>query len=199
MDEPTNNLDKISRNILYDYVKSNKKGIIIVSHDRALLSKMDAILEITTKGINLYGGNYNFYQDQKNIELKVLEKDYLSAKNELEKEKRQAQINREKAEKRQSQGKQLRHSNSQSKMILDYMKSNSEKSLSKMATKNDRLLSDTQNSLESAKEKIEFKNTITASLDTTVVPNGKTVLKIQEFCFKYPNQTEFLIDRKSVV
>ena len=193
MDEPTNNLDKESRDILYQFIESTKKRFMIVSHDRTLFNRMDCMLEITSKEFHLYGGNYDFYQAQKTLELNALENAHSHAKHELEKQRTHAQMNREKAERRQSTGKNLRKSGSQAKILLDFQKSNAEKSLSTMQTKNARLLNDATSHLDSIKEKIEIKKLISASLDATNIPNGKTVLHIENLCFKYSAKSNFLI------
>lgn len=67
LDEPTNNLDGISRRILLEWIKNSDHGFIIVSHDRELLGSMDEMIELTTKGIHRYGGNYTMYDQQKSL------------------------------------------------------------------------------------------------------------------------------------
>ena len=74
-DEPTNNLDQASRAILSQYLAATTKGMLIVSHDRALLNNCDKIVELTTKGIEIYGGNYDFYQEQKAIKQQAIEQE----------------------------------------------------------------------------------------------------------------------------
>jgi len=68
LDEPTNNLDRDSRQALYDLITEFKGGILVVSHDRKLLSLMDQIVELTSLGVKTYGGNYEQYVAQKESE-----------------------------------------------------------------------------------------------------------------------------------
>lgn len=194
MDEPTNNLDRVSRAILYDFIGTCKKGLIVVSHDRKLLNKMDSIVEILSKGINLFGGNYDYYYRQKQIENEAIEKAYFYAKNQLKKEKHQVQINRQKSEKRASSGQRLRDKSDQPKMLLDKMEDDAQNSVSKINTKNQRILKNAQTVLDNVKENLEIKESITASLDKTDVPNGKSVLIIENLFFKYTDQNDFLIN-----
>ena len=44
----------------------------MVSHDRVLLNLLSTMLELERKGIVLYGGNYDFYKEQKEIHLNAL-------------------------------------------------------------------------------------------------------------------------------
>ena len=54
LDEPTNNLDVHSRRILNTWMMQSDAGFLIISHDRDLLSGVDAIVELTEKGVELY-------------------------------------------------------------------------------------------------------------------------------------------------
>ena len=86
MDEPTNHLDTGSRDKLYDFIRSSRATILIVSHDRTLLNLLPYTCELDRSKITLYGGNYDFYKEQKEIALAALQ-NQLSEK---EKELRQA-------------------------------------------------------------------------------------------------------------
>lgn len=67
LDEPTNNLDTSSRRLLYSAIRVWKKGLLVVSHDRELLNSMEKILEISSLGLEVYGGNYDAYLEQKEL------------------------------------------------------------------------------------------------------------------------------------
>lgn len=59
LDEPTNNLDREGRKAVVDQLANWRRGAIIVSHDRALLETMDAIVELTSLEARRYGGNWS--------------------------------------------------------------------------------------------------------------------------------------------
>lgn len=191
-DEPTNNLDKESRDILYHYIVNSTKGIIAISHDRTLLNKMDNIIEITTNNINTYGGNFEHFKAQKKINLQALQQDYKNAKSAINKTKLSIQKSQEKHEQRQSKGKSLRKKNSQSKIILDSMKSRSEKSQSKMFIKEERLINNAQSTLSNIKEKIEANSVSHIALDKTYIPKNKIVLSIDNISFNYKHEKRLI-------
>lgn len=85
LDEPTNNLDEETKQIIYNFIVSYKKGMIIVSHDRTLLEKISKIYELTKHGIETYGGNYNFYEAKKNHDKEILEQQKSFLNNEKKK------------------------------------------------------------------------------------------------------------------
>jgi ATPase subunit of ABC transporter with duplicated ATPase domains len=71
-DEPTNHLDETSRRLLYRYIRQSSATIVVVSHDITLLNQLQITCELSEHGIRSYGGNYSFYQEQKEIEDKSL-------------------------------------------------------------------------------------------------------------------------------
>lgn len=63
LDEPTNHLDMASRDALTDILQDYKGTLILVSHDRYLLSQVtDHTLDIRKKGVVAYPGNYAEYR-----------------------------------------------------------------------------------------------------------------------------------------
>ena len=66
IDEPTNHLDEDSRKQISEYLKQQKIGYIVVSHDREFLNEVtDHILALENKQIHLYQGNYASYEATK--------------------------------------------------------------------------------------------------------------------------------------
>jgi lincosamide and streptogramin A transport system ATP-binding/permease protein len=65
IDEPTNHLDNESKNNIQEYLK-NKKGFILVSHDRKLLDgTVDHILAINNTNIEIQRGNFSTWKENK--------------------------------------------------------------------------------------------------------------------------------------
>lgn len=75
LDEPSNHLDFESRELLYDFIRSTKSTLIVVSHDRKLLNILNKVCELSKNGITVYGGNFDFYTEQKQIEQNALVQD----------------------------------------------------------------------------------------------------------------------------
>ncbi len=66
LDEPTNHLDFKTMQWLESYLKSYKKAVIVVSHDRYFLDAIaDTIYEIERTRSTRYVGNYTKYLEQK--------------------------------------------------------------------------------------------------------------------------------------
>ncbi|AYQ39744.1 ABC transporter ATP-binding protein [Burkholderia aenigmatica] len=68
LDEPTNHLDTPGRAWLRAALDGWRGGVVIVSHDRALLADVQRIVELTPQGVRSYGGNYALYRAQRDAE-----------------------------------------------------------------------------------------------------------------------------------
>ncbi|MBR6364233.1 MAG: ABC-F family ATP-binding cassette domain-containing protein [Alphaproteobacteria bacterium] len=83
LDEPTNNLDTDARQRFFSALESYPFGVVIVSHDRELLQHMDKIIEMTNGQLRVYGGNYDFYVNQKRIESENLQSKYTDSEKKI--------------------------------------------------------------------------------------------------------------------
>lgn len=77
LDEPTNHLDLPSIEWLEKYLLHYQGSVIIVSHDRWFLDRMvTKIVEVFQQQIHIYGGNYSFYQKEKELRMDLQQKAY---------------------------------------------------------------------------------------------------------------------------
>ncbi|MDF2453704.1 MAG: ATPase component of transporter with duplicated ATPase domain [Bacteroidota bacterium] len=66
MDEPTNHLDVTVIEWLEDYLRSYKKSILLVTHDRYFLDEVcDRIIEIDNHNLYEYKGKFAYYMEKK--------------------------------------------------------------------------------------------------------------------------------------
>ena len=76
LDEPTNHLDIEAIEWIENYLKSYKKNIVVVSHDRMFLDNIcNVIYDVENKSVERYEGNYTDFVEQKeiNYQLKLAE------------------------------------------------------------------------------------------------------------------------------
>mgnify|MGYP005799435519 CR=1 FL=1 len=85
-DEPSSNLDIASIQYLIKRFKEFIGTILLISHDRRLLDEVcSKIIEIDNSKINIYLGNYTDYKNQKEMEIKTKEDNYIKYIKEKEK------------------------------------------------------------------------------------------------------------------
>ena len=100
LDEPTNNLDQATRQRLYGALQEWKGCLLVASHDRELLDRMEQIAELTPSGLRLYGGGYAFYRETQEAERRAAEQQARNLRSELKREKRDMQQARERTARR---------------------------------------------------------------------------------------------------
>lgn len=193
LDEPTNHLDQKNRQQLYHLIKQWRGGMVVVSHDRALLNLMDEIIELTQLGAKKYGGNYDHYDELKKLEESAKLRQLEDAQKNLQHTRHMIQSTHEKHNQKQAYGRALRKSGSVDKMTANSKRGRSERTQSKMLIKNNRMMDEAQSQLYSAREKIEINEKIHIHLPNTVVPKGKVIVDIQNLNFNYPGVTQKII------
>lgn len=96
MDEPTNHLDIDSKEILEDAILDFEGTCLIISHDRYFLNKIATkILDMKKDGMDLYLGNYDYYQEKlKEMNLTEEEKTTVT-KTQIKKERKKEKLKRD--------------------------------------------------------------------------------------------------------
>lgn len=185
LDEPTNNLDIESRELLYKTLSSLHIGMLVISHDRNLLSLMDQIMELSTLGLKTYGGNYNYYHEQKLIEQEAKKRQLEDAQKFLKKTKKEAQKKKEFHQKKVSYGKKSRLSRSHPKMWYNAQKERSEKSKEKLTRTIDRQLQTAKKQVSQASKNVEDFDILKIKFAEVELPAKKIVADIKDLTFGY--------------
>ena len=96
MDEPTNHLDIDSKEILEDAILDFEGTLLIISHDRYFLNKIASkILDMKADGVDLYLGNYDYYQEKlREMSLTEEEKSTVT-KTQIKKERKKEKLKRD--------------------------------------------------------------------------------------------------------
>ena len=188
MDEPTNHLDSSGRQRLYDWVEKCRSTLLVVSHDRTLLNLLPEICELQKHQINYYGGNYEFYKEQKTLMQEALQQRI----EEKEKALRIAlKVARETAERRDKQnvrGEKNHIKKGVPRIVLNALQGKSEKSTSKLnSTHQEKAekLTDERNQLRSS---LSPTATLKTDFNSSSLHTGKILVTAKEVNFGYhPN------------
>ncbi|SMD24585.1 ABC-F family ATP-binding cassette domain-containing protein [Kibdelosporangium aridum] len=173
LDEPTNNLDRDARRRLYDVLGDWKGCLLLVSHDRTLLDRMDRIAELDHGEIRFYGGNFAEYEAAKQSAREVAEKNLRNAEQELKREKRELQQARERAARRASTG--ARTNADIPRIIKGGLQRRAQESAGKANTMHSQRLDVAKAKVDEADRALREDQTIALSLPDTTVPAGRTV------------------------
>lgn len=194
LDEPTNHLDEAGRRSVIDALRAWNGCAIIASHDRNLLGAMDAIVELTSLGARSYGGNYETYRQMKAAELAHSEAELARAEQAVTHTQARAQLAMERKARTDRQGKQLRASGSQSKLILNAAKERSQSSGSAAARLKRRQAQAAADALEAAQKSVEILRPLKMDIPPSGLVAGRDVLRVEDLRFRYSGGAPLLQD-----
>ncbi len=175
LDEPTNNLDSDARTKLYHVLDDYNGCLLLVSHDRVLLDRMDRIAELRRGEIGFYGGNFTLYEDAVNEAQRVAQDTVRNAEQQLKREKRQMQQTRERAARRSSTAARNVKDAGLPKIISGAMKRSAQESAGRIDGVNAARVDDARSRLGDAERTLRDDPSITLDLPDTEVPAGRTV------------------------
>ncbi|MFF4222249.1 ribosomal protection-like ABC-F family protein [Streptomyces abikoensis] len=176
LDEPTNNLDLDARHKLYDVLANFTGCLLLVSHDRALLDRMERIAELDPRGeLRFYGGNFTEYENAVRAEREVAEKNVRNAEQELKREKREMQQARERAERRQSNAARNLKSAGLPRIFAGNMKRGAQESAGRAGQMHAGRVSEAKARLDEAGRALRDEQRITLDLPDTNVPAGRNL------------------------
>jgi ATPase subunit of ABC transporter with duplicated ATPase domains len=194
LDEPTNNLDRDGREAVAQLLAGWKAGAIVVSHDRELLERMDAIVELTSLGATRYGGPYSRYRALKAIELAAVEHDLADAEQKLGEARRMAQANAEKQAKRDGAGKRRAARGGVPRILLGGMKQNAEETGAAKARLADRQIEAASEAAATARQRIEVLQPFNVTLPPSGLVPGRHVLRLSNVTAGYDAAAPVLRD-----
>ncbi|MFI2238183.1 ribosomal protection-like ABC-F family protein [Streptomyces chrestomyceticus] len=175
LDEPTNNLDLDARHKLYDVLEDWNGCLLLVSHDRALLDRMDRIAELEPGALRLYGGNFTAYEEAVQAEQEVAEKNVRNAEQELKREKRELQQARERADRRASNASRNLKNAGLPRIFAGNMKRGAQESAGRAGQMHASRVSEAKARLDEAGRAVRDEQRITLDLPDTDVPAGRNL------------------------
>jgi ATPase subunit of ABC transporter with duplicated ATPase domains len=175
LDEPTNNLDLAARRKLYGVLDDWSGCLLVVSHDRALLDRMDRIAELDRGEIRFHGGNFTAYEESVQAAREVAEKNVRSAEQEVKREKREMQQARERAARRASTASRNLGNAGLPKIFAGTMKRNAQESAGKADGTHAARVGAAKAQLDQAERAVRDEQRISLELPQTEVPAGRTL------------------------
>jgi ATPase subunit of ABC transporter with duplicated ATPase domains len=175
LDEPTNNLDLDARRRLHDLLEGWTGCLLLVSHDRALLDRMDTIAELDQDEVRIHGGNYSHYEEAARATREVAERNLRNAEQELKREKRELQQARERAARRASNAARTLDDAGLPKIFAGTMKRSAQESAGRANQAHSARVDQARARLDEAGRAMRDEQRITLELPDTRVPAGRTV------------------------
>ncbi|WP_410580884.1 ribosomal protection-like ABC-F family protein [Amycolatopsis sp. lyj-108] len=194
LDEPTNNLDLDARRKLYGVLEDWSGCLLLVSHDRELLDRMDRIAELDRGDFRYHGGNFTQYEAAVKAEQEVAERNVRSAEQEVKREKREMQQARERAARRAGNAARNLGNAGLPKIFAGTMKRNAQESAGKANETHTARVNDAKNRLDEAERSLRDDQKIALILPGTNVPAGRTMFHGERIQVRYGDRTVFAGD-----
>jgi ATPase subunit of ABC transporter with duplicated ATPase domains len=179
LDEPTNNLDLKARQRLQEAVGSWAGVMLIVSHDRALLSLVDQVADLSDGALHLYGGNLEAYEAMRATEQAAAQRAVSAAAADVRREKRDLVESQVKQARRDRQGRALAASGSIPRIVAGGRKRAAQVSAGKARDVALSRVAGARERLAEAADALRDDSAIRISLPGTAVPAGRTVLTVR--------------------
>jgi ATPase subunit of ABC transporter with duplicated ATPase domains len=187
LDEPTNNLDAEAKAIVVRVLSRWRGGAVVVSHDRSLLRGMDRIVELSSLGARSYGGGWDLYAERKAEEAQAAQRDLDHAEKEVRRVAREAQVARERKDRRDAAGRKFADRGGTPKIVLGMMAERAEMSGAREGKLADKLATQAAEAKASAQARVERARTLGFDLPSSGLPDGRTVLTFDDVAFAWPD------------
>lgn len=178
LDEPTNNLDLAAKRRLEEWVMSTSIPVVVVSHDRGLLSHMDEIVELHNGALRTFGGNYAHYEESISQERSVAQRKVREAKAVARTEVREREAMQTRLARDEKRGKKFAQQGRKPRIALGMDKNRSEQSASKRRLAHVRSVESAQSALSSAQKAVRADDGVFFTLPESTVPASTKVLEL---------------------
>jgi ATPase subunit of ABC transporter with duplicated ATPase domains len=179
LDEPTNNLDARGRAAVMQLVETWHGGLIVASHDRALLERMNRIVELSPIGCTVFGGGWTEFTEARDAARARAARDAEAAANKLRSTERNAQRARERKDRSDARGRAVRARRDQPKILLDARAERAEGSAARGQHLASRQLGEASDALADAEARLERTTPLNIDLPACELPAGRQILDLE--------------------
>ncbi|MGK5638837.1 ABC-F family ATP-binding cassette domain-containing protein [Streptomyces sp. URMC 126] len=185
LDEPTNNLDLYARRRLYAAVEAWNGVMVVVSHDRELLERVDQIADLRGGEVAWYGGGFSAYEEALAVEQEAAERMVRVAESDLRKQKRELSDAHVKLARRKRYGQKMWDNKREPKVVMGERKRQAQVSAGKHRIMHEEKLAEARERLDKAAEAVRDDDEIRVDLPHTAVPPGRSVLTLRELRLRH--------------
>lgn len=185
LDEPTNNLDRRARGRLYAAVESWPGVLIVVSHDRELLERVDQIAELRDGEVRWYGGNFSAYEEALAVEQEAAERMVRVAEADVHRQKKELAEAQVKLARRKRYGQKMYDTKREPKIVMNARKRAAQESAGKHRIMHAEKLAEARERLSGAVDAVRDDDEISVELPWTTVHPGRRVLTLRDLGLRY--------------
>lgn len=185
LDEPSNHLDASGRALLYDFIQQSASTLILVSHDRKLLNLLHKTVELTRNQLKVYGGNYDFYATQKQLELEALKLEVQSKERALRESRDKESEIMERKQKLDARGQMKQEKAGVSRIMMNTLRNKAENSTSKINNVQAEKISSLTQSLQDLRASLPDIDKIRFAFQDSNLHGGKILFTAKDLNLRY--------------
>lgn len=188
LDEPSNHLDAPGRALLYEYIRSTGNTLVVVSHDRVLLNLLGTVCELSKRCITVYGGNYDFYVEQKAIENEALSLDVKAKEKALRKAREVERESMERQQKLDARGKKKQEKAGLPTIVQNAFRNSAERSTARMKGIHAEKVGGIAQELSHLRSEMPTLDKMKVDFDNSSLHKGKILVTAEHVNFTYGDQ-----------
>jgi ATPase subunit of ABC transporter with duplicated ATPase domains len=185
LDEPSNHLDAVSRKHLYEVVKSSTATLLVVSHDRTLLNVLPITLELSERGLTVFGGNYAFYRQQKENQVGTLQAQLDEQAKTLKQSQQKARDMAQQRQKKEASGRAAGQSQSLPRIIAGGRKSRAELSTANLLNVHSEKVAGITENIRQLRSQIQSYQILKIDIGASLLHRGKILIDAEQLSFAY--------------
>jgi len=185
LDEPSNHLDGDARAVLYEYIRSTGDTLVVVSHDRNLLRLTGMVAELSKKGLKSYGGNYDLYAEQKQVEGQALEQGISDKEKELRKAKVSARESLERQQRSDARGRNKQEKAGLPTILLKTFQNKAEKTGARLKGIHAEKVDAASRELDQLRNELADPSQMRLDLDSSSLHKGKILVMAKDLDHSY--------------
>ncbi len=178
LDEPTNNLDRDARARLFDLVADWPGTLVIVSHDVALLNRMDHTAELHNHRLTSFGGPYREFRAHLDSEQAAAAQAVSAAEQSVRVQKRQRAAAETKLARRSRKAQKDYANKRAPKIVMNNWASAAEVAAGKLRTGLDALATEAADALQAAEARLRSDEHIRVDLPDPDVPGSRRIAEL---------------------
>lgn len=187
LDEPTNHLDQEARRRVAEIVERWEGGVVVVSHDRDLLRRMDRIVDVSGLGVEIVGGGYDLYAARKAEARTAAERALAEAERDVSRAGAEAQRRVEAKARRDAAGRRKAGRGDMPRILIGARAEQAENSGARDHRLAARQAETAEAALAAARARVERVRALSIALPPTRLPPGRTVATLRDATWAAPD------------
>ncbi|MGW0042029.1 ABC-F family ATP-binding cassette domain-containing protein [Rhodococcus sp. NPDC003348] len=180
LDEPTNNLDRPTRAKLAEFVDSWPGTLVVVSHDRELLERMENTTELHSADLETFGGPYSAWKEHVEQQQAAAVQEARSAQQALKVERRQRTEAETKLARRERTAKKTQKDGGIPRILAGNRASRAQASAGTMRSTLDDKVAAAQAAADAAGARVRRDEHIHLTLPDPDVPRGRRLAEFHD-------------------